>query len=74
MRVMTDVPRESPWLALLSEVAELRRRADQIEFYAIDLVRQHGATWEDIGEALGISRQAASQRFAVPRRRRPPAT
>lgn len=58
------------WQALLREVAELRRRADLIEYRAIELVRESGVTWEDIGEALGISRQAARERFGKPRQRR----
>ena len=30
--------------------------------------RTHGATWSDIGGALGISHQAASQRFGLAKR------
>lgn len=58
------------WLRLLAEVNEVRRRLDLIEHHAIELVRESGTTWEDIGEALGISRQAARQRFDKPRPRR----
>lgn len=62
---------QPPWLGLLAEIAEVRRgRLDWIEYHAIGLVRSSGATWEDIGEALGISRQAARQRFGKPSRRR----
>ncbi len=50
--------------------ADLRRRADLVEYQAVQLVREAGATWEDIGEALGISRQAARERFGTPRQRR----
>lgn len=72
---MTDDPgagHQAPpaWQELLREVAELRRRADLIEYWSVELVRQAGATWEDIGEALGISRQAARERFGKPRQRR----
>lgn len=58
------------WVALLQEVAEARRRMDRIEYHAVELVRAAGATWEDIGETFGISRQAARQRFGEPRPRR----
>lgn len=72
--VMTDehhqAPEQPTWQALLEEVAELRRRAGRIEFRAIELVRSTGVTWEDIGDALNISRQAARQRFGEPRQRR----
>ena len=58
------------WRRLLETVASARRELDRIEFEAVQTVREAGATWEDIGEALGISRQAARQRFGEPRRRR----
>jgi hypothetical protein len=31
---------------------------------AVSLARQQGHTWEEIGESLGVSRQAAWERFA----------
>lgn len=58
------------WLRLLAEVTEMRRRQDMIEHLAVQMMREAGATWEDIGEALGISRQAARERFGKPRQRR----
>mgnify|MGYP000707546421 CR=1 FL=1 len=59
------------WMPLLKEIAHTRDHVDHIEFQAIQLVRSKGATWEEIGEAFGISRQAARERFGLPRRRRP---
>lgn len=74
MGTMTDVPPEPDtppkWVELLQAVVDLRQRADFIEHLAVQTVREQGATWEDIGEALGISRQAARERFGTPRRRR----
>lgn len=68
---MTDAADQlEVWRVLLGEVDELRHRADQIEFRAVELVRSTGVTWEDIGDALGISRQSARERFGAPRRRR----
>jgi hypothetical protein len=32
------------------------------------LARQEGATWEDIGRELGVTRSAAQQRFSGPQR------
>ena len=55
--------------AFLREVAELRRHADAVEYRAVQLARSYGATWEDIAEPLGISRQAAASRFEKVRRR-----
>lgn len=39
---------------------ELRERVQ----YRVDLLRKRGVSWTDIGDALGISRQAAWERFA----------
>lgn len=58
-----------PWVAMLKEIAEARRHLDLAEYHAVQAVRDAGGTWEDVGEALGISRQAARQRFSQPRRR-----
>ena len=37
---------------------------DQLETKAVKLARDQGASWTDVGAALGISRQAAWERFA----------
>lgn len=37
---------------------------EQHEARAVDLAREQGASWTDVGAALGISRQAAWERFA----------
>jgi hypothetical protein len=63
---------EPPWAPLLAELAEARKRMDRVEYEAVALVRAAGATWEASGDALGISRQAARQRFSQPRRRQRP--
>lgn len=65
-----DEAAEPTWAKMLEEVADARRRLDMIEHLAVRLVRDAGATWEDIGDVLGISRQAARERFGEPRRRR----
>lgn len=31
---------------------------------AVDIAREHGASWADIGNVLGVSRQAAQERFS----------
>lgn len=36
---------------------------------AVDIARAHGRSWTRIGIAIGISRQAARQRFSRPARR-----
>lgn len=62
----------APWVAVLEELVAARRHLDLVEYHAVQMVRGAGATWEDIGEAYGISRQAARQRFSQPRRRQRP--
>ena len=37
---------------------------EQLEAQAVAAARERGASWADIGSALGISRQAAWERFA----------
>jgi len=46
----------------LRAVIETRRRLDEVERESIRLARQAGATWEEIANALGVSRQAIYQR------------
>ncbi|MFE7114854.1 Clp protease N-terminal domain-containing protein [Streptomyces sp. NPDC057654] len=66
------------WLALLTVAAQL---AGQLQALADDLVedyvehcRMHGSSWTDIGSSLGVTRQAAQQRFHVPHKRYSPET
>jgi Clp amino terminal domain, pathogenicity island component len=49
-----------------SELAErLRARGDELLDQFVDAARASGASWSEIGCALGTSKQAAQQRFAV---------
>jgi hypothetical protein len=53
--------------ALLKSLASTEKTLETIrgELQAkIDILRQRGITWETIGNALGISRQAAWERFS----------
>ena len=53
----------------LSALAEARiraQRADEELRAAVDRARSAGHTWQDIGDVLGTSRQAAFQRFGRP--------
>ena len=54
---------------VLRDLADLRRKLDELEHHVIGLLRDNGATWEEIGDELGISRQAARQRFEKLRKR-----
>ncbi|MDI3405047.1 Clp protease N-terminal domain-containing protein [Streptomyces cavernicola] len=64
------------WLALLGVAAQL---SGQLQALSDDLVedyvehcRMHGNSWTDIGAALGVTRQAAQQRFHAPHKRYSP--
>jgi hypothetical protein len=66
------------WLALLTAAARL---SGQLQALADDLVedyvehcRMHGCSWNDIGAALGVTRQAVQQRFHAPHKRYSPET
>jgi anti-anti-sigma regulatory factor len=63
--------REFP-LESLEAVAQVRKVLGQIEFRAIVEARERGATWDDIAEALSISRQSVLYRLrtmsSLPRR------
>lgn len=69
-------PDQPDWLALLTVAAGVAGRLqaladDLIEDY-VEHCRMHGYTWSDIGSVLGVSRQAAQQRFLAPHRRYSP--
>jgi len=63
--------REFP-LESLEAVAQVRKVLGEIEFRAIVEARERGATWDDIAEALSISRQSVLYRLrtlsSLPRR------
>lgn len=41
----------------------LRRLADRIEADQVEAARRLGWTWEEIGDALGVSRQAVHKKY-----------
>jgi hypothetical protein len=62
-----DAPPPGSDRALLAGLVHLAEIAERIDWALLSLVgeaRTTGATWADIGAALGVSRQAAQQRFA----------
>jgi hypothetical protein len=56
-------------LARLSDAVLLSQRlgeiADQLIGHFVDQARRSGATWSAIGEAMGVTKQAAQKRFAA---------
>ncbi len=60
----------------LRAVAALRRLLEQLEALQVDNAREHGWSWQEIAEILGVSRQAVHKKHArrspgsLPARRR----
>jgi hypothetical protein len=65
-------PKQPDWLALLETAAriggELQALADDLVEDYVEHCRMHGYTWAEIGSVLGVTRQAAQQRFLAPHR------
>lgn len=47
----------------LRAVGALHRLAEQVEVTAVARARQQGWSWEQIGDALGVSRQSAHAKY-----------
>lgn len=46
----------------LRAVAALRRLLEQLESVQVDSARRNGWSWQEIADALGVSRQAAHKK------------
>lgn len=55
----------------LRAISQLNDGVDHLLRETVHQARRHGTTWQDIGAVLGISRQAAFQRFGQPVGRAP---
>jgi Clp amino terminal domain, pathogenicity island component len=67
-RLKREIPADTrvEQLRAASELAErLRARGDELLDQFVDAARTSGASWTEIGSALGTSKQAAQQRFAA---------
>lgn len=58
----TDLKRQFR-IRQLGDVPILRAELDRAEQEAVNMARDAGVTWEQIGKALGVTRQAAYMRF-----------
>ena len=61
-QLSTGIGSEDPAVGLRAVVA-LRRLADQVESAQVSSARRHGWSWEQIGDALGVSRQAVHKKY-----------
>lgn len=55
-------PRLDPLLHGLSTLTDVRQSLVRVEALLVEHARRGGATWTEIGAALGVSRQAARAR------------
>jgi hypothetical protein len=60
-RLSRGIGADDPSVGLRAVVA-LRRLADQVENSQVAAARRDGLSWEQIGDALGVSRQAAHKK------------
>ena len=58
-----DGARDEPELALRS-VAALRRLLERLERIHVESARAHGRSWQEIADALGVSKQAVHKKHA----------
>jgi hypothetical protein len=61
-----DQDRSADPLHRIREAMQVRRLADAALAAAVDAARAAGRTWQQVGDVLGTSRQAAFQRFGHP--------
>jgi Protein of unknown function (DUF3887) len=59
-------PAQEPGLAAIRLARELRSLADGALQVTVERAREAGRTWQEIGDALDTTRQAAFQRFGRP--------
>jgi hypothetical protein len=57
--------RDTDPLEVLRAASQFQRYFDAVQGAAARAARSEGITWEEIGQALGVSRQAAWERFAT---------
>jgi hypothetical protein len=61
--VRRAAPDKTDVQAMLSSAARLREMADVLREQAVCQARRNGWSWEAIGRSLGITKQAAQQRY-----------
>jgi hypothetical protein len=58
----TSIGSDDPVIGLRAVLA-LRRLAEQVEARQVGLARQQGWSWQQIGDALGITRQSVHAKY-----------
>lgn len=57
--------RERTDLEAVGDTAALMAGVENLLQARVDAARRHGRTWQEIGDALGVSRQAAQQKYGA---------
>lgn len=60
------------YVTLLNTLGEIRRLLADAEYEAVQMAREAGATWAEIGDEFDMTRQAAASYFKRPKGRRTP--
>jgi DNA-directed RNA polymerase specialized sigma24 family protein len=60
--IMADLRSDDPAVGLRA-VGALHRLAEQVEAASVTLARERGWSWEQIGDALGVSRQSVHAKY-----------
>ncbi len=47
----------------LAAVAALRELVERLDALQVDSARRHGWSWEEIGKALGVTKQAVHKKY-----------
>lgn len=62
-RVLTQ---DDDWADSIGRAVSMQAAADDVVRAVVQQARQNGVTWQVIGDVLGVSRQAAFQRYGKP--------
>lgn len=54
----------------LKAASALRRLAEALEAAQVNNARNHGWSWQEIAEVLGVSKQAVHQKYSAAEKRR----
>jgi hypothetical protein len=60
--IATAIRSDDPEVGLRA-VGALHRLAEQVEATHVRIAREHGWSWEQIGDALGVSRQSVHAKY-----------
>ncbi len=60
--IMADLRSDDPAVGLRA-VGALHRLAEQVEAASVKLARERGWSWEQIADALGVSRQSVHAKY-----------